>query len=90
MEGKSEKVLLDPPKFYLGATVTDEVTGLVGVADARIEYLDGTTQYRVQPPVDPSGGFREGVFIDQKRLDYHTRGWAVSVDGQLKALQKKD
>lgn len=57
----------------LGDKVEDRVTGLVGIAVARVEYLNGCVQFCVQPrspTVDALSGDR--YYIDEgqlKRLD---------------------
>ncbi len=53
----------------LGIEVIDSASGLIGVAVAKIEYLHGSTQILVQPPVDKDGKFVEATWIYEDRLN---------------------
>jgi len=55
-------------KIKLGSLVRDVVTGFIGVATSRVEYLNGCIQYCVTPPVDKDGAMRPGEYIDHQRL----------------------
>ena len=48
----------------------DEVTGLVGVVNARCEHLNGCHRYSVQPPVSKKNRAEmpEGYWIDEQQL----------------------
>lgn len=53
----------------LGDIVVDEVTGFSGMATARIEYLTGCVQYKVQPMGLFEGKIVESEWLDAQRLD---------------------
>ena len=56
-------------KFELGDLLKDRVTGLVGVAIARIEYLNGCRQYCLKPQkLDDKGVPLEGQYFDEGQL----------------------
>ena len=52
----------------LGAKVKDKVTGLVGIATARIEFLNGCIQYTVHPKVKAGVTELPAWNIDQEQL----------------------
>ena len=58
----------DEPK--LGDRVRDWVTGYVGVASARVEYLNGCVQFCVEPEYGTQGfsGYENSPYIDIQRL----------------------
>ena len=54
----------------LGQTVKDKVTGFKGVAEARIEYMNGCIQILVRPTkVSKDGEFPTATYIDVEQLD---------------------
>lgn len=54
----------------LGNRVRDVVTCLEGIAVTRCEYLDGTTQFGIQPPVRPDDEKLPVIsYIDINRLE---------------------
>ena len=53
----------------LGYIVRDKVTGLIGVAENRAEYMHGCDRYYVQPQVDKDGKIPEGCMIDGPQLE---------------------
>jgi len=53
----------------LGKKVRDKVTGLVGIAISRLEFMNGCIQFCVKPPVDKEGKIREGEYIDHQQLE---------------------
>ena len=52
----------------LGQKVRDIVTGLEGVATARIEYLNGCVQYCIKPPIR-DGKSSDAEYIDHQQLE---------------------
>jgi hypothetical protein len=56
-------------KIKLGDKVEDEITGLVGIAVSKTEFLNGCTQFQVQPQgIDKDGKIKESEFIDEQQL----------------------
>lgn len=58
----------------LGDEVQCEVTGLKGIAVARITHLTKCTQIHIQPKVDKDGKHVEGWYIDEPMLNVVTKG----------------
>jgi hypothetical protein len=52
-----------------GQTLRDVVTGFVGVATGRVEYLTGCTQFLLNPKVDDKNTPGEGRWFDEDRLE---------------------
>ena len=52
----------------LGYTLRDSVTGFVGVATGYCQYLSGCHQLLLVPPVAADGGYREGHWFDEQRV----------------------
>lgn len=52
----------------LGDEVQDVVTGFVGVAVARHDYLNGCSRFSVQPKVGKDGKVPEAVTFDEPQL----------------------
>lgn len=50
--------------IQLGVTYKDKVTGFVGVATGRVEYLIGCNQVLLVPPVG-----KDGELLDAQRFD---------------------
>ena len=57
----------------LGQKVRDVVTGLEGVATAKVEYINGCVQFGVQPPAS-DGKCPDSVYIDHQRLEMVSEG----------------
>lgn len=62
----------------LGQQVKDRVTGFVGIATARIEYLNGCVQFCVKPKMTEPGKMPDGEYIDDGQLEIV--GDSVSVE----------
>lgn len=56
-------------KVNLGDKVQDKVTGYEGIATARVEYLNGCTQYGVSGKVDKDGKVPDVLYIDHSQLE---------------------
>jgi hypothetical protein len=54
--------------IQLGNKVRDVVTGVVGIATARVEYLNGCVQYCIKQPIN-DGKLPEGEYIDHQQLE---------------------
>ena len=52
----------------LGEKVTDIVTGVTGIAVARVEYLNGCVQFCVQPKGALDALKTDSLYIDQGQL----------------------
>lgn len=60
-----------PFDIRLGAEVEDRVTGFVGIAVSRVEYLTGCTQIGVQPKGEPGKNEVPATqYLDWQRLAY--------------------
>jgi len=55
-------------KIQIGDTAKDNVTGFNGLVDAKIDYLTGCTQFRIQPRELKEGKIQEAVWFDENRL----------------------
>lgn len=55
-------------KIELGTKVKDSVTGFMGVAIARCEYLNGCLCYEVQPVMTEKGKMPKAIWIDEQQL----------------------
>lgn len=53
----------------IGETGKDRITGFMGVCTARAEYITGCNQLLIQPKLDKDGGFVEGRWIDEDRVE---------------------
>jgi len=57
-------------KPKLGDEVTETITGFTGVAVAKIEFLNGCTQFAVQPKgLTKDGEMQDKQFIDIQQLE---------------------
>ena len=57
----------------LGMTVKDRVSGFKGVATAKVEYLNGCTQFCVVPKLGKDGKKQGGVYFDVGQLEIVSR-----------------
>lgn len=53
----------------LGKKVKHVITGLVGIATARIEYLNGCVQYQIQPKIVKDGVPATAQWYDQEQVE---------------------
>lgn len=60
----------------LGNVVRDAVTGFEGVATAKVEYINGCTQYCVTPK-STDGKMPDAVYLDHQRLEFVSNGIAL-------------
>jgi hypothetical protein len=56
-------------KIKLGDKIKDTITGLEGIAIAKIEFLNGCVQYEIQPPVDKEGKMIESEYVDSQQIE---------------------
>jgi hypothetical protein len=55
--------------MILGQKAKDKITGFEGILTGKCEYLTGCTQYSIQPITKDDGGFIEGRWFDEGRLE---------------------
>jgi len=55
-------------RITLGTIVKDLVTGLIGVAENRCEFMYGCDRYFVQPQIGKDGKVPDGLMIDEPQL----------------------
>ena len=66
----------------LGDKVKDKVTGFMGIATSKVEYLNGCIQFYVAPKMKPKDNkMPDGNYIDQQQLE---------VVGKKVKVKKKD
>jgi len=56
-------------KFNLGDKIRDKVSGLEGIATARLEYLNGCVQYGIGGKADKDGKIADTHYIDHTQLE---------------------
>lgn len=67
------------PKYPLGATLRDTITGFQGVVTGRGEYLNGCVRYSLQPPaLDNEGQPAKEGWFDEEQLELVRAGAAVA------------
>lgn len=66
--------------IILGQEVKDKVTGLVGIATAKVEYLNGCVQFGVKQKVKKDGKMPEIEYIDIGQLEVVGKGILVEKD----------
>lgn len=55
-------------KIKLGATYSDIITGVTGVATAKVKYITGCDKVELQPRTKEYGTVPESVWVDVTRL----------------------
>lgn len=63
----------------LGIMVKDKVTGLIGIAEARMEYLHGCDRYCVQPVMGEDRKIPDDMMVDEPQLEKFGRKPACMV-----------
>ena len=58
----------------LGDKVQDKVSGIIGIATSRTEYLNGCIQFAVMPKVDPKKNDIQSWNIDEGQLKVISSG----------------
>jgi hypothetical protein len=61
----------------LGEKVRDKVSGFVGIATSRVEYLNGCIQYGVRGKVDKDNKAPEAIYVDQEQLEIVSKGISI-------------
>lgn len=57
-------------KIKIGDKVRCKITGFTGIVVAKVEFINGCTQFSVLPQkLDKDGNYPEGVDIDQESLE---------------------
>lgn len=67
-------------EIKLGQRVKDKVSGLIGIAVARVEYLNGCIQYSVIPSCDKEGKYIYGFYIDVGQLEIIDDGIFIKLE----------
>jgi len=55
--------------FKLGSKLKSKVTGFVGIATSKTEYLNGCVRYGLTPRVDKDGKIQDIEFVDIQELE---------------------
>ena len=63
--------------FKLGQRLRDRVTGFVGIATSRTDYLNGCTRYCLEPPIGKDGKMPKDGFFDIQQLEFVDDGILV-------------
>lgn len=66
----------------LGDDVFDTVSGLQGIATARIAYLHGSQQLLIDPGVDEKGAPQESKWVEEGRCD-HVKHASIDDNGRV-------
>jgi len=61
----------------LGMKLKDKVTGLTGIAVAKVEYLNGCVQYCVKPEMGKDKKYPDGQYIDVAQLEVVGKGLSL-------------
>jgi len=64
-------------KIKLGQKIRDIVTGMEGIATAKVEYLNGCIQYCLRPAMDKDGKLPEASYVDEGQLEVIGDGVSV-------------
>ena len=73
--------------IVLGDKVEDRVTGLQGIAVARVEYLNGCVQFCVQPRTAKDAMVIDSLYIDEGQLKVIGRG--LNTTEKKRFIQRK-
>lgn len=55
-------------QFDLGVKLKDLVSGVTGIAVARLEHLNGCVHYCIKPLADKDGKEIEGIYVDSQQI----------------------
>ncbi len=58
----------------LGKQLKCKVTGFVGIATAKVEFINGCVQYCVKPKMKEDGKLPDGEYIDIEQLEVTGEG----------------
>ena len=64
-------------EFKLGSMLKDKVTGMTGIAMARVEYLNGCIQYGIKTKATKDGKYPDTDYIDVGQLELVGKGISV-------------
>ena len=57
-------------KIKLGDKIRDKITQLEGIAISKTEFLNGCTQYQIQPEgLSKEGKVKESEFVDEQQIE---------------------
>jgi len=56
-------------QIKLGDKVKDKISGFVGIAVAKTEFLNGCIQYSIQPKVEKGNNVPDEIGIDEQSLE---------------------
>lgn len=75
----------------LGQKVRDRITGFIGIAIARTEWINGCIRIAVQAPVDKDGKHTDALSFDEPQVEVLDAQniLAVPEEAQHKAAKKK-
>lgn len=79
MEKKSvKKVAKTGGALRLGLQMRDTITGFVGIATGKVEYLNGCVQFCLKAPMSADGKIEDGQWVDVGQLEVVGRGIFVT------------
>jgi len=61
-------------KIKLGSKVKDTVSGFTGIAESKIEFLNGCIQYSIVPKVGKDNKKGESLWVDEEQLEVIGKG----------------
>lgn len=66
-------------EIKLGNKIKDKITGVVGIADAKIMYLNGCVQYSIRQQVKKDGTLPKDIWVDEQQVQIIGRGVAPNI-----------
>lgn len=76
-------------KINLGDKVKCKITGFTGIAVAKVEYINGCTQYAVLPKAKAGVAYPEDVGIDDTSLELVTKKKVVTKKARVGGATNK-
>jgi hypothetical protein len=64
------------PKFKLGNTLRDTVTGVQGITTAYVTYMNGCVQWNIHPKTNKDGKVPDSLYFDEQQLELVDNGIA--------------
>jgi len=56
--------------FKLGMRLKDKITGFMGIAIAKSEFMNGCVQYYLKARLDKDGKVQDAVVFDSQQLEF--------------------